>query len=318
MATLTDLPPEILEQIFHFLGSIDDVHHLGRTCTKTHHVIKKRNIYLEIMRSIIYFNPQHRYDFQLNRALFLHSKIVGHFQHHTTRLPASQPGINKNNWEHYLNSTANACCSPQEWTDDAICDVLARYQGLRVLENTWMERELQEQDLLSVDHTSDAQRLVHRFTTLVGRGDEFTYDDMPPRNPETPHTWGYRSLNADQRGRFYAAVVCIWLLNEIRWVLTHFSYPANFTIQIGILESCKSRIVAEEDTPLLDELDRHAVFAFMYEHVLPLHALFFADASSSHLPFTFVSDFSKDMAHCPRYVSRINNPISCNTRLYVY
>ncbi|KAI4947659.1 hypothetical protein J4E91_006481 [Alternaria rosae] len=303
MAVLTDLPPENLEQIYHFLGSIDDAHHLGRTFIQHH------NIYLEIMRSIIYSSPQHRYDFQLNKALILHSKIVAHFAHNTSRLPASQPGANRNNWEYYLHNMASACSSPQEWTDDAVCDVLARYQGLRMLQNTWLERELQEQDFLSVDHTSDAQRLVHRFQTLVGRGEEFAYEGMPPRDVDTPHTWCYRKFNVDQRGRFYAAVVCVWLLNEIRWVLTNFTYPANFTVQIGILESCKSRILAEADTPLLDELDRHAVFAFMYQHLLPLHASFFADATSTNLPFTFVSDFSKDWAHCPRYVPGVYNSI---------
>lgn len=114
-----------------------------------------------------------------------------------------------------------------------------------MLQNTWLERELQEQDFLSVDHTSDAQRLVHRFQTLVGRGEEFAYEGMPPRDVDTPYTWCYRKFNVDQRGRFYAAVVCVWLLNEIRWVLTNFTYPADFTVQIGILESCKSRILAD-------------------------------------------------------------------------
>jgi hypothetical protein len=198
--------------------------------------------------------------------------------------------------------TARSCSSPAEWTDDMICDILARYQGLRVLENIWLERELQEQDFLSVDDTSDAQRFVHRFATLVDREQKFRDGDLPRRNPNTPHTWYYTELNADQRERFYAAVTCVWLLNEVRWVLTNFAYPANFTVQIEILGALKARIEMETRTPLLDELDRHAVFTFMYHHLLPLHALFMADASSSKLPFTFASDFSKDTAHCTRYV----------------
>jgi hypothetical protein len=210
--------------------------------------------------------------------------------------------------------TATASYRPDEWTEEAICDVLARYQGLRILENTWLERELQEEDFLSVDDTSDAQRLVHRFATLTDCDEQFRDGHILPRNPNTPHTRHYANFNADQRGRFYAAVVCVWLLNEIRWVLTNFTYPANFTIQIEILESCKSRIEKEGDTPLLDELDRHAVFSFMYHHLLPLHSSFLADADSSKLPFTFASDFSKDRAHCARYVRYIPQHRLLNTR----
>ncbi|KAF7676764.1 hypothetical protein GT037_004976 [Alternaria burnsii] len=301
MAIIIDLPPEILEQIYHYLGSIDDVHHFGRMCSRTHHVIQKQNIYLEIMRSIIHSSPQHRYDFQLCRSLDLHRKIVAHLERHPTPFAASQPGVfSFSIWETQLMQTARGCSSPAEWTDDMICDILARYQGLRVLENIWLERELQEQAFLSVEDTSDAQRFVHRFATLVDREQKFRDGDLPRRNPNTPHTWYYTELNADQRERFYAAITCVWLLNEIRWVLTNFAYPANFTVQIEILGALKARIEWETRTPLLDELDRHAVFTFMYHHLIPLHALFMADASSSKLPFTFASDFSKDTAHCTR------------------
>ncbi|KAG9186713.1 hypothetical protein G6011_09821 [Alternaria panax] len=301
MAVLTNLPPEILEQIYHYLGSIDDVHHFARTCIKTHHVIQGRTIYLGIMRSIIHSSPQHRFDFQLCTSLALHRKIVTHIERHPSPLAASQPGaFNFSTWEAQLMQTGYRGCSAAEWTDDMICDVLARYQGLRVLENMWLERELQEQDFLSVDDTADAQRLVHRFATLVDCEQRFRDGDLHRRNLNTPHTWYYNKFNADQRGRFYGAVVGVWLLNEIRWVLTNFAYPANFTIQIEILEALKARIELEACTPLLDELDRHAVFAFMYHHLLPLHALFLADGNSSKLPFTFVSDFSKDTGHCTR------------------
>ncbi|CAN9113020.1 unnamed protein product [Alternaria alternata] len=264
MAIIIDLPPEILEQIYHYLGSIDDVHHFGRMCSKTHHVIQKQNIYLEIMRSIIHSSPQHRYDFQLCRSLDLHRKIVAHLERHPMPFAASQPGVfSFSIWETQLMQTARSCSSPAEWTDDMICDILARYQGLRVLENIWLERELQEQDFLSVDDTSDAQRFVHRFATLVDREQKFRDGDLPRRNPNTPHTWYYTELDADQRERFYAAVTCVWLLNEIRWVLTNFAYPANFTVQIEILGALKARIEMETRTPLLDELDRHAVFTFI-------------------------------------------------------
>jgi hypothetical protein len=40
MAALLDLPTELLELIFMFLGSIDDVHSFGRSYRKTYNVIR--------------------------------------------------------------------------------------------------------------------------------------------------------------------------------------------------------------------------------------------------------------------------------------
>jgi hypothetical protein len=53
MPVLTDLPGELLEMIFRHLGSIDDVHHFGRTCRKLSAVIERQIIYTKIMRSVI-------------------------------------------------------------------------------------------------------------------------------------------------------------------------------------------------------------------------------------------------------------------------
>jgi hypothetical protein len=177
----------------------------------------------------------------------------------------------------------------------------------------WLERDLKDRDFLSVDDTTDAQHLTDRFFTLVNRDEQFRDGYRAPRTRETCE---YEKFNADQRGRFYAAVVSVWLLNEIRWVLTNFASPANFTLQVGILEQLKKRIAAKTETSVVDELDRYAVFSFIYLHLLPLHALFLADANSAKLPFTFASDFTKDRAHCTRYVAlhpstRLINTYSC-------
>jgi hypothetical protein len=301
MAVLTDLPPEILEQIYHFLGSIDDVHHLGRACKKTHHVVRRQNIYIEIMRSVIHQSPQHRYDYQLCRMLHLHQRIVTHFEQHIVQLPVTQhPVYYLNVWESDLELATHPSPLEAAWTDEVVCDILARYQGLRILEDLWLERQLKDTDFISVDNTSDAQRLGLDYDTLIGRNEDFEDGEIPKRNPNMPHTRLYTSLDADQRGRFHAAVTSVWLLNEIRWVLTNFLYPAGFLVQVDILETCKRNITKEEGTPLLDDLDRYAVFAFMYHHLLPLHGTFLADGNSGQLPFTFDSDFSKDRPHCTR------------------
>jgi hypothetical protein len=61
MANMTDLPAELLEQIFQELYSIEDVHHLGRVCKVTCHLIRKPPVYTGIMRTIISKSPQHRF-----------------------------------------------------------------------------------------------------------------------------------------------------------------------------------------------------------------------------------------------------------------
>jgi hypothetical protein len=43
--------------ILHFLGSIDDVHNFGRTCRKTYDIVRRPEIYVEIMRSITEVPP---------------------------------------------------------------------------------------------------------------------------------------------------------------------------------------------------------------------------------------------------------------------
>jgi hypothetical protein len=61
MATMTDLPAELLEQIFQELDSIDDVFHLGRVCKFTYNLIRQPPVFAGMMRTIIGKSPQHRF-----------------------------------------------------------------------------------------------------------------------------------------------------------------------------------------------------------------------------------------------------------------
>jgi hypothetical protein len=131
MAQLTDLPNEVLELIYYALGSVDDVNHLGRTCKATCHVTHQRSVYLNIMRHVIHDSPQHRYDYQLNRMLVLHHGIVGHITQSRTRLPvtglpASYRNVHEEGSLHALRLDHDLT----DWSDQAICEVLARYQGI--------------------------------------------------------------------------------------------------------------------------------------------------------------------------------------------
>jgi len=307
MALLIDLPVEVLEMIFHYLGTIDDVHLFGRTCTKTAGVIERQTTYTNIMRSVVTRASQHRYDAQLYWILKFHGHVVCHFQNDGGILPATQSnvlGYELNDWEKYLfcvtvpqdcKDTICAYCLP----DQMVHDILARYQGLRVLENLWLERQLGDYDYISVDDTSDPDDFSHAYNYLISRHQAFRDQELAPRS--SPESADYTTLKADQRARFHAAVTCIWLLNEIRWALTNFTYPIRFDVQVRLLEMCKAQIVGLRREELLDELDQQAMFKFIYHHLLPLHGLHLADNKVPQLPFTFASDFKKDVAQSSRY-----------------
>ncbi|KAL5116751.1 hypothetical protein ACEQ8H_005363 [Pleosporales sp. CAS-2024a] len=310
MAILSDLPPELVEMILHGLGSIDDVHNMGITCKKTYDVIRRSEIYMEIMRSVIGCAPQHRYDLQLCKMLSLHQDIVEHVRQHSTLLPTTQgshQGFAYNKWESALVSAAtvttcdDACCAAC-LPDNAIHGILARYQGLRVLEDLWLERQLKASDFFIAEESSGTSQvpLAQRYTRVLHRNELYRDGKISSRRKSTPETAGYTSLNADQRARFYSAVVCVWLFNELRWVLTNFRHASNFDMQIRLLETCRKHILKQSLTPLLDELDRCAVFRFMYHHLLPVYGACLADQATAALPFTFSTNFGSDYGYTSR------------------
>ncbi|KAF2120609.1 hypothetical protein BDV96DRAFT_565167 [Lophiotrema nucula] len=87
---LTGLPTELLEQIFHSLESIDDVHHLARSCQATYHAIRQHSVYVEVMRSVISQSIVHRFDLQLCYLLDLHREVVKHFEKSGNLLPQTR------------------------------------------------------------------------------------------------------------------------------------------------------------------------------------------------------------------------------------
>jgi hypothetical protein len=312
MASLRDLPQELLVLIYHGLGSVDDAHNFGRAYKKAYGTIQSPLIYLNVMRSIIGQAPQHRFDLQLCKMLDLHKDVVERMQQRRSQLGTTQPnptGYVYNEWENRLEyatapTTCNDKCCANCLPDETVYSILARYQGLRVLEKLWLDRQLTSSDYVSVDESprADALSLIGSYRVIVHRSELFKDGEMPSRSSQTPETSAYTRLNADQRARFYSAVIYVWLLNEVRWVLTNFAYPVNFDVQVLLLESCKESITAQRRTSLLDELDHIAVFKFMYHHLLPVYSTFLGDQTITQLPFTFATDFIKDPGYTSKYV----------------
>jgi hypothetical protein len=150
MAILTALPTELLEQVFLYLGTVEDVHHFARACKATHHVTRRDNIYVQIMRSVIHRSPAHRHDIQLFRLLKMHADIVerGRPIRATHVGSNSAQHIHASDWEHRLLIAIVNESSIFEIDDEGVHDILTRWQGLRVLQDMWLQRELKADDLV--------------------------------------------------------------------------------------------------------------------------------------------------------------------------
>ena len=111
----------------------------------------------------------------------------------------------------------------------------------------------------------------------------------------------YTNLDADQKGRFHAAVTGLWLFNEIRWILTNFTHQSNnFSPLLIILDKCNEHIAKQSQTPVLDDLDRYAMHSFLYHHLLPTHSQVLANQCSSKLPLTFPLELENEPIYSTR------------------
>lgn len=181
--------------------------------------------------------------------------------------------------------------------DGRIHEILARFQGLRVLEDQWLARPLTDDDLLSVNRSSDEHELIRMCDVIMERDQDFR--DSSSHSNTNPKNF----FNTDQRSRSYSATIAVWLLNEVRWVFTNFVFPApGFALQIRFLEVCQEWIAKQSENSLLEELDQYAIFRFLYHHLLPIYGSFLADRCSSKLPLTHSSQLEKSPVQCTRYV----------------
>ena len=300
---LLSLPLELLERIFHNLDSIEDVHHFARMSKKTYDVIRLPSAYTDIMRDVIGSSSQHRFDIVLCDLLNIHRRIVARFadhnNHNQLHLAARADQLEPGSIEaQLLTAVTDQCefgtcnkCLP----DDRVHEILARYQGLRVLEDLWLMRPLSTDDLVAVEQTVDQHELAHAHQTLLKQYENFKDGVSTVAPHQSIVATSYTSFNPDQRGRFHAALISTWALNEIRWIFTQFASQINqpvSMVQLKLLESCKTLFEKHKtDKPIVDEADRCAIWQFLYSHMLPLYGSFLADQNCSKLPLTFPSNF---------------------------
>ncbi|KAF1972866.1 hypothetical protein BU23DRAFT_554710 [Bimuria novae-zelandiae CBS 107.79] len=304
MPGLLSLPLELLENVFYRLDSIDDVHHFARVSKRTYDVIRLSSAYTNIMRCIIGFAPQHRFDIVLCGLLQVHRDIVAHFAEHGSNSPlllATQPNLQHGSFEAQLFTIVSDECSSGPCKkclpDNRVYEILARYQGLRVLEDEWLARPLGTHDLLAVEQTVDRDPFVQAHKLLLKQHEDFKDNVDPRTDRDSFAATHYISFNPDQRHRFHAALISVWVLNEVRWIFAQFTsqrgQPVS-SIQLKLLDLYKDMVERHKiETPVVDEADRYAMWQFLYQHILPLYGSFLADQDCFQLPLTYPSVFAE-------------------------
>ncbi|KAH9870756.1 hypothetical protein IAQ61_006234 [Plenodomus lingam] len=96
-------------------------------------------------------------------------------------------------------------------SDEMIYDILARYEGLRLIEDRWLGRQLLSPDFLSADTTSSPDDFIDAHRVIIHLAEDSRDTGSLSRNEQTAQTHVCVELNADQRGRFHAAIVDVAL-----------------------------------------------------------------------------------------------------------
>jgi hypothetical protein len=299
MAILLALPTELLTLVYKNLDSIDDVHHLALACKATYLAINPSSTYRGVMKRIICTSHQHKFDIVLCYLLELRKKIVHYFQSGGKRnLIGTGPGDTHHTIAMALRdgfrefALKDDPMSPYtEISDSYLDEILARWQGLRVLQSLWLERELVDDDYLVPDHTRRRPAFAAAYKALHARG--WGYENELVKSGRETHCLDGRGFNAEQKIRFHAAVTRIWTLNEIRWIFTNFDFGATNQPSPqqayfwSFLCLCNAFFRNYGGVPVLDRLEEYSLHTFLYHHLFPTHSRSLANQSSSRLPLTF-------------------------------
>lgn len=232
----------------------------------------------------------------------MHREFVNYFTSGGASISVNAPSprtvfYTLNCWETKLHECVLNC--PDEIKDEQVFDTVARWQGLRVLQDLYTFKELTQKDYIYPKHCN-APDIFQRLDLLQNRGNE-SYDDSPStlKKPNGQP----RVFDAEQISRFYSAVTCYWLYNEIRWCLTHISYN-DWQIPDFHRDTFLKHLDSLTSSPLLFSLDLLSIHEFLYAHLLPLHSRGLADLPPSPTnpnPLTWATlDPSEPPAHAQK------------------
>ncbi|KAJ9647952.1 hypothetical protein H2199_001729 [Coniosporium tulheliwenetii] len=202
------------------------------------------------MRSILIHAKHHEYDIALSRLIEQHQSFISFYAAGGCASPRRKED----------RRTTLSASDSLEWSttlptdgslsDEMVCDILARWQGLRVLQDLYLESE----------PPPASYRPMREYRAPEGLAEERRH--RPPKQ------------------RFYRALSYLWLLSEYRWLLSHdhdqirfdAAVKADFDrkLQAHVREPLSN--FKQEDRAMLDALDALDVFEYLYTSLFPAHS----------------------------------------------
>ncbi|KAL3256494.1 hypothetical protein ABHI18_007550 [Aspergillus niger] len=207
MASLSEVPTEIVISICSYLDDIDDIFHLARSCKRVLNIIENPDIQLYALRSAIRNASHHHYDTQLSCLLALSERYSPDYAASRDE-PFLLPRPNQ-------NDLSNALAAEHEpLPADAVWAVVSRWRGLRVLYDLYCHPLLRAVYLGShlpdwLDNECYKEEFVH------------SPSDLPPLPSVTHYGGSAQGAGAAFSGRsrqayrrFYKALTAHWTAVE--------------------------------------------------------------------------------------------------------
>ncbi|EON61313.1 hypothetical protein W97_00526 [Coniosporium apollinis CBS 100218] len=229
------------------------------------------------MRSIIIHAKHHEYDIALSHLIEQRQSFISFYAAGGCASPRRKED----------RRTTLSTSDSLEWSttlptdcslsDEMVCDILTRWQGLRVLQDLYLESEPPPASYRPMREYRAPGGSRRRTPAQSSSGSQSitvfdpAYDTID---------CGGRTFDAEQKQRFYRALTYLWLLGEYRWLLSHDHDQIRFDAAIKVdfdrkLQSHVREPLAnfkQEDRAMLDALDALDVFEYLYTSLFPAHS----------------------------------------------
>ncbi|KAF3482085.1 uncharacterized protein GIQ15_04844 [Arthroderma uncinatum] len=219
MASLLNLPNELLLFIFKELGDLDDVAHLERSCRHLHSLLEYGSHRLDIFRAVIINAEHHKYDVDL--CYFIEANQAYASNYIDKLIPADDSRPRYSKFFEIYDEGVNTL------TDEFVWWIACRWQGLRILQDLYLNSSINASFCRSVyTYNEHDTSCTHTCNRLAAEGPLH----KPNVGPLTLNT--VTSFSSRQTQRFYQALTAIWLPIEALVLARVSVYPTSDEQQI--------------------------------------------------------------------------------------
>jgi len=220
MPVMLDIPVEVMIMIFCDLQDFDDVYHLSRCCRELHSILHTGATYLTVMRSIMVRNTHsqsrlclmclqrcsdvYKNDLKLCKIIETNQAFSEIYKSQAER--PQEIGIKGQEFYDAVE------VRPEDLTDERVYTIICRWQGLRVLQDLYLDTTIGAR--YSDSTFPYVGELDPAETTLLTE-DSVRISHVQNIAQDLPN----KSFNARQTQRFYKALTSYWLAMESHWLL---------------------------------------------------------------------------------------------------